>query len=437
MGEALTREESAELSWSRRRRSLIGGSIGNLVEGYDWLVYSTFALYFAPAFFPGRDRTAQLLNTAAVFAVGYIMRPVGAVLLGWFADCKGRRAALTVSVFLMCFGSLMIATTPGYNVIGVGAPTVLVLARMLQGLSMGGEYGASAAYMTEVAPKARRGFFVSFHYVTLVAGQLLSLFTLMALQFLLLTPAQLHAWGWRIPFALGAALSLVAVWLRRGIDETPAFVKEVRSQRANPLAMFVRHPLAILRVAGLTVGGTVATNTFSAYMQKYLVNTVKLPERDSTWIFTFSIIAFMAMQPVVGWLSDRVGRKPVLIAFGVLGALCTVPIMRFLQAAQGPFTAFLLVLAGLAITSLFTGLSAVVKAELFPPEVRSLGIGVPYAIIIALLGGTSEYIALMFKRAGSETGFYYYVSGCILLSLIFYITLPETRPSVVAENVLG
>jgi MHS family alpha-ketoglutarate permease-like MFS transporter len=433
----LVHGEAAELSWTRRRRSLIGGSIGNLVEGYDWLVYSTFSLYFAHIFFPDSDRTVQLLNTAAVFSVGYIMRPIGAVLLGWFADRQGRKAALIVSLFMMCFGSLMIAVTPGYGSIGIGAPVILVIARMLQGLSMGGEYGASAAYLTEMSPPARRGFFVSFHYVTLLGGQLLSILALVLLQFVLLTPEQLDSWGWRIPFVIGAALAIVAGLLRRNIDESPAFLRQVRPQRVNPLVVFLRHPVAILRVAGLTIGGTVATNTFSSYVPKFLVNTVGISRADSTWISAISIVAFMAMQPLVGALSDRVGRKPVLVTFGLLGGLFVVPILKALEGAHAPSNALIIVLAGLAITSFFTAVSAVVKAELFPPEARAVGIGVPYAIIIALLGGTSEYIALLFKRSGMESGFYYWVAGCILFSLVFYVTLPETRPVArTASNVI-
>ena len=437
MSEPLTPDEAAALSWARRRRSLVGGAFGNLVEGYDWLVYSTFSLYFAQVFFPQSDRTAQLLSAAAVFAVGYIMRPVGAILFGWFADRRGRKSALMTSVFLMCAGSLLIAAVPGYASIGIWAPVLLVLARMMQGLSMGGEYGASAAYLMELAPLHRRGFYVSFHYVSLLGGQLLSIVTLVLLQFVLLTPAQLEEWGWRIPFVMGALLSLVAVWFRRRMDESPEFERHVRRHPGNPLALFLRHPLAILRVAGLTVGGTVATNTFSAYVPKFLVNTVGLSKAESTWISAISIVAFMAMQPLVGAVSDRIGRKPVLVAFGVLGGLLTVPLMYGLGASGSAGEALVLVLAGLAITSCFTALSAVVKAELFPPEVRALGIGVPYAVIIALLGGTSEYVALRFKQAGAESGFYYYVAGCILLSLIFYATLPETRPAPSTQPVAG
>jgi MHS family alpha-ketoglutarate permease-like MFS transporter len=300
---------------------------------------------------------------------------------------------------------------------------------MLQGLSVGGEYGTSAAYLMEVSPPAQRGFYVSFHYMTLLGGQLLAILTLIVLQFLLLTPEQLNAWGWRVPFVVGALLALVGMALRRGIDESPEFMAKGKSARGNPLALFFSHPVAILRVAGLTIGGSVAVNTFSVYMPKFLVNTTGLSNTDSTMVSAISIIAFMAMQPVVGALSDRVGRKPVLVAFGIFGGLLSVPILNALQDAATPAIALLLVLAGMVVTTGYSAVNAVVKAELFPVEMRAIGVGVPYAIVVALVGGTSEYVGLLFKQAGLESGFYYYVAACILLSLFVYLGLPETRPA--------
>ncbi len=427
MSSRLSAAEFAALPLSRRLRSIAGGSIGNLVEWYDWLAYSTFSLYFAHIFFPASDRTAQLLNTAAIFAVGYIMRPIGSVVFGWYADRKGRKAALSASVVLMCLGSLLIAVTPGFKTIGLAAPVILVLARMLQGLSVGGEYGTSAAYLMEVAPAKQRGFFVSFHYFTLLSGQLLAVLTLILLQFVLLSPEALDAWGWRIPFVIGGLLAVVGMVLRRGIDESPEFTRQAKPP-ANPLKLLMQHPGAVLRVAGLTIGGSVAVNTFSVYMPKFLVNTVGLPKTDSTVVSAISLVAFMIMQPVYGALSDRIGRRPLLIGFGVLGTLLSAPILSALAKAQSPIQALMLILAGMVITSGYSAVNAVVKAELFPVEMRAVGVGVPYAVVVALVGGTSEYVGLLFKQAGSETGFYYYVAGCILLSLLVYLGMPETRP---------
>ena len=205
-----------------RLKAIIGGSAGNLVEWYDWYAYSVLSIYFAPVFFPDGDVTAQLLNTAAIFAVGFLMRPIGAWIMGIYADRHGRKSGLALSVGLMCAGSLLIAVAPGYATIGVAAPLLLVLARMLQGLSVGGEYGASATYLSEMATRSARGFWSSFQYVTLIAGQLAALVTVLLLQ-LLLSDEALDSWGWRVPFVIGAILALVVYILRSRLAETESF----------------------------------------------------------------------------------------------------------------------------------------------------------------------------------------------------------------------
>lgn len=409
-------------------RSVVGGSIGNLIEWYDWLVYSAFSLYFAKAFFPTDSQTARLLNTAAIFAVGYLMRPLGAWLIGRYADRRGRRAALTVSVLMMCGGSLIIALTPDYASIGVAAPALLIFARLLQGLSVGGEYGTSATYLTEMAPAKWRGFYASFHEVTLLGGQLIAVIVLVLLQQLLLTTAELEAWGWRIPFFLGAGFAIVAFYLRRGMAETHAFdVKRGNQPKENLLKVLARHPREIAIVAGLTLGGTVAVYTYTVYMQKFLVNTGGISRSASSLISGATLIFFMALQPIVGALSDRIGRRPVLIAFGILGTVSTVPIMTAISHTHDAWTALALILAGLVIVSGYTAVNAATKAELFPTEVRALGVNLPYALTVAIFGGTTEYVGLWFKEIGRESGFYWYVSGCILVSLIVYLLMPETR----------
>ena len=317
----------SSLSTSHRLRSIFGGSVGNLVEWYDWYVYSAFSLYFAKAFFPPASQTAQLLNAAAVFAVGFLMRPVGGWLLGRYGDRKGRRAALTTSVLLMCAGSLLIALTPGYATIGVAAPALLVFARLLQGLSVGGEYGASATYLSEMAGETHRGFWSSFQYVTLIMGQLLALGVLLVLQRTLDAP-QLDAWGWRIPFVIGAMCAVVAVRLRSGLEETTAFKASSASRHGAPVSSIralLQHPRAVATVIGLTAGGTVAFYTFTTYAQKFLVNTAGFTKADATLISAASLAVFMVVQPLVGGLSDIVGRRPVLTTFAVLGSLGTVP----------------------------------------------------------------------------------------------------------------
>ncbi|MFK7608402.1 MULTISPECIES: MFS transporter [unclassified Pseudomonas] len=411
---------------SSRIKSIFSGSVGNMVEWYDWYVYAAFSLYFAKAFFPKGDTTAQLLNTAAIFAVGFLMRPIGGWLMGLYADRKGRKAALMASVLLMCFGSLLIALSPGYETIGVWAPVLLVFARLLQGLSVGGEYGTSATYLSEMATKERRGFFSSFQYVTLISGQLIALGVLIVLQ-QTLTEEQLYSWGWRIPFVIGALCAVVALYLRRGMEETESFKKVKTKPKESAMRTLMRHPKELLTVVGLTMGGTLAFYTYTTYMQKYLVNTVGMSISDSTTISAATLFLFMCIQPLVGGLSDKIGRRPILIAFGVLGTLFTYPILTTLHTITTWWGAFFLIMAALIIVSGYTSINAVVKAELFPTEIRALGVGLPYALTVSIFGGTAEYIALWFKSSGMETGYYWYVTGCIACSLMVYVTMKDTR----------
>ncbi|WP_373070953.1 MFS transporter [Gemmatimonas sp.] len=427
----------APKSASSRLRSIFGGSVGNLVEWYDWYVYSAFSLYFAKSFFPPANQTVQLLNAAAVFAVGFLMRPAGGWLMGRYADRHGRRAALTLSVLLMCGGSLLIAVTPSYAKIGVIAPAMLVLARLLQGLSVGGEYGASATYLSEMAGKTHRGFWSSFQYVTLIMGQLLALAMLLLLQ-RTLTPAELESWGWRIPFIVGAALAVVAVAMRRGLEESSAFEKDRASRPPQSAAATARglmaHPRAVLTVVGLTAGGTVAFYTFTTYAQKFLVNTAGFSKSDATYINAVSLLVYMMLQPLVGALSDRIGRRPVLTAFGVLGTLGTIPLLTALEGARTIPQALTLLILALVAVSGYTAINAVVKAELFPTSIRALGVGFPYAVAVSVFGGTAEYFALWFKNMGHERWFYWYVTGCILASLVVYATMPETRDNTLMDE---
>ena len=415
-----------EKTTSSRIKSIFSGSVGNMVEWYDWYVYAAFSLYFAKAFFPKGDTTAQLLNTAAIFAVGFLMRPIGGWLMGLYADRKGRKAALMASVLLMCFGSLVIALSPGYETIGVWAPVLLVFARLLQGLSVGGEYGTSATYLSEMATKERRGFFSSFQYVTLISGQLIALGVLIVLQ-QTLTEEQLYSWGWRVPFVIGALCAVVALYLRRGMEETESFKKVKVKPKESAMRTLMRHPKELMTVVGLTMGGTLAFYTYTTYMQKYLVNTVGMSISDSTTISAATLFLFMCIQPLVGALSDKIGRRPILIAFGVLGTLFTVPILTTLHTITTWWGAFFLIMAALIIVSGYTSINAVVKAELFPTEIRALGVGLPYALTVSIFGGTAEYIALWFKSAGMETGYYWYVTACIACSLAVYATMKDTR----------
>ena len=419
----------------KRIGAIFGGSIGNLVEWYDWYVYATFSLYFSKAFFPDSDPVVRQLNTAAVFAAGFLIRPIGSWALGRYADRYGRKSALQFSILLMCTGSLIIAVTPTYATIGSFAAVVLVIARLLQGFSLGGEYGTSATYLAEIATPGRRGFYSSFQYVTLISGQLFASFVLVILQFVLLTPEQLEAWGWRIPFAVGALAAVTGLWLRRRLTETDAFLhSKSKSQEAGGIRFLLKHPREVAIVAGMTMGGTVAFYTYSAYMQKYLVTTVGMTKEQSTVISTVTLFGFVILQPLIGWVSDKIGRKPVLIAFGVLGTFGNVPLLMLISRSHDPYAVTWLILLAVLVISGYTALSAIVKAELFPAEIRSIGVGLPSAVAISLFGGTAELVAYWFKNQGHESWFYWYVSACIFCSLLVFMLMRETSTTSVIEK---
>jgi len=412
----------------RRLKAIFIGSVGNLVEWYDFYSYAAFSLYFASAFFPRGDEVVQQLNAATLFAVGFLVRPLGGWLFGHLADRHGRRLSLTVSVLLMCFGSLVIAITPTFSSIGYAAPALLAFARVVQGLSLGGEYGASATYLTEVADPRRRGFYSSFQYVTLIGGQLTAILVLLLLQNIFLTPDELKAWGWRIPFVIGALLAIISAVMRRTLHETEQFV--AAKQIAAPMNLWRglrRYWRETLLVVGLTAGGTAAFYTFTTYMQIFMKVTVGLDDRHTTYVIAGSLIFATLLQPLYGALSDKIGRKPLLIFFGVAGTLLTVPLLTTLQQTKSPFVAFLLICAAWVFVAGYTSINAVVKAELFPTNFRATGVGFPYAITVSIFGGTASAVALSFTYLGHETWFYWYLSGMILVSLIVYLTMRDTK----------
>jgi len=428
MRAAAVDEESLRFADVRRNlKAMFIGSIGNLVEWYDFYAYTAFALYFASSFFPGHDPVVQQLNAAILFAIGFIMRPIGGLLFGYLADHHGRRSALMLSVLLMCFGSLVIAATPTYASIGLAAPAILGAARILQGLSLGGEYGASATYLTEIAGERHRGFYVSFHYVTLIGGQLTALMVLLVLQQLFLTPAQMRAWGWRIPFLIGALLAITALAMRRNLPETDDFIEAKKPRRESSVVALRKFPRQVLIVVGLTAGGTTCFYTYTTYMQKFLKLSVGLTDNQTTMVSAASLVFALCLQPLYGALSDRIGRKPLLIWFGLMGTLFTIPLLRALQAASSAMGAFLLIAAAWLIVAGYTSINAVVKAELFPTNVRATGVGLPYAITTSIFGGPAESIALWFKSIGHETWFSYYLTAVIAVALLVSLLMRDTK----------
>lgn len=410
---------------SRRRVfAIVAASSGNLVEWFDFYIYAFCAIYFAHSFFPQSDPTVQLLNTAGVFAAGFLMRPIGGWVFGRIADRHGRKHSLLISVVMMCTGSLMIACLPTYDSIGAWAPALLLLARLLQGLSVGGEYGTTATYMSEVALKGRRGFFSSFQYVTLIGGQLLAVLVVVVLQ-QLYTEQELRAWAWRIPFVIGAITAVVALLLRRTLKETSSAASRNTKGAGSVVTLLRDHKAAFFTVLGYTAGGSLIFYTFTTYMQKYLVNTAGMPIKTASYVMTGALFVYMCMQPVFGALSDRIGRRTNMMLFGALGALITVPVLTALHTITNPAVAFVLITLAMAVVSLYTSISGIVKAEMFPPEVRALGVGLAYAIANAVFGGSAEYVALNLKAVGHESAFYWYVTAMMVLAFLVSMRLPR------------
>ena len=410
---------------TRRIWAIVGGSSGNLVEWYDFYVYSFTALYFAAEFFPAGDRTTQLLNAAGIFGAGFLMRPAGSWLFGRIADKRGRRVSMMIAVIMMCAGSLLVAVIPTYATIGLAAPFLLLFARLLQGLSVGGEYGTSATYMSEVALHGHRGFFASFQYVTLIGGQLLAVLVLVIIQ-QFLSDAELKAWGWRIPFAIGALAAVVAFFLRRSLAETTS-ASVRREKDAGTLKGVFRYPRSFFTVLGFTAGGSLVFYTFTTYMQKYLVNTAGMDAKVASRVMTVVLFCYMLLQPVFGALADKIGRRNSMLCFGVFTVVATVPILSALAHVTDPYAAFGWLILALAGVSFYTSISGLVKAELFPMHVRALGVGLSYALANAAFGGSAEYVALWFKSIGMESTFFWYVTLMSGIALIAAISMPDTR----------
>lgn len=400
------------------------GSSGNLVEWYDVYVYTVFATYFEGQFFAESEKNSTVY-VYAIFAITFVMRPVGSWFFGRFADRRGRRAALTFSVSLMALCSAVIALVPSQASIGLAAPIVLILARLVQGFATGGEYGTSATYMSEAATRERRGFFSSFQYVTLVGGHVLAQFTLLILQSFL-SGDQMRDFGWRIAFGIGGVAAIVVFWLRRTMDESLSdeVIEAARSGEDKGAGsireLFTTYWRPLLLCFLITMGGTVAFYTYSVNAPAIVKSTYD-GAMAATWVNLIGLIFLMLLQPVGGMISDKVGRKPMLVFFGVGGLFYTYILITFLPETQSPLASFALVAGGYIILTGYTSINALVKSELFPQRVRALGVGVGYALANSIFGGTAPLIYQTAKEQGHVPLFIGYVTVCIAVSLVVYL----------------
>lgn len=407
-------------------KPVLAGSVGNLVEWYDWAIYAFLAPVFASQFFTG-DPAANLLSAFLVFAVGFFMRPLGAAIIGSYADRFGRKSALAFTIFLMSAGSLIIAVAPTAERIGLLAPLLLVVARLMQGFSAGGEFGSSAAFIVEHAPPGKRAFLGSFQQVSVVGGTLLASGTA-ALLTGILSAEQMASYGWRIPFFIGAALGIVGLWLRRSVPEPESFLNAKKAGRAvrNPLTEAItRHPRAVLRVILVTLAPTVVYYMWIIYLPTFASTTVDASLSEALRANTIALAALMLMLPFSGILSDRFGRRATFLAGAVLYILLTYPLLAMLSASFG--TILLVQLAGVAIYSLYGANSCAIIVEQFPPEVRTAGISLPYALAVAVFGGTAPYLSQWLNSQGMGEVFVMYVIAINVIGAIVYFLMPETK----------
>ena len=410
------------------KKAVTAGAIGNFVEWYDYSVYGFFATVIASQFFPSEDRVASLLATFAVFAVAFFMRPVGAFVFGHYGDTIGRRNTLAAAVIMMRIATLMIGVLPSYAQIGVLAPILLVVARLLQGFSAGGEWSGSAAFMVEYAPENKRGLYGSWQQVSIVAGLLVGS-AMGGLLGTVLSEDALNAWGWRIPFILGMVVALVGLYLRLRVEDTPAFriIEEKEEITEAPVKeSFTAHWRESLTAIGFTVAWTVAYYILLTYMPTYVSETLGIPLTQALLSNAIGLVVLMALIPFTAALSDRIGRKPLLIAFSALIALLTYPLFLLASTQVLAFIVLAQVLFGVII-SLFSGPGPAALVEMFPTNVRYSALGVSYNIAVAAFGGTAPFIATyLISRTGSNFSPGFYLIAAAVVTLIVVSTMKET-----------
>ncbi|MDH0564089.1 MFS transporter [Acinetobacter courvalinii] len=402
-----------------RIKGIVGAASGNLVEWFDFYIYAVFAAYFTHALTaPDMDPTTKAIYVWGVFAASFFMRPIGSWLFGRIADRHGRKQSMVISICLMALSSFLFAALPTYDQVGMWAPFLLLMVRLLQGLSVGGEYGAVATYMSELGLKGQRGFFASFQYVTLSGGQLLaSLLGVILLGFM--TEQQLNDGGWRIPFVIGGIAAILSLLARSRLEETLSHEDAEREESGSLIALLKQHWKTFLLVVGYTSAGSLTFYVVTVYSKTYLTN-IGMDGKTVGFIMTTALFVFMLAQPLFGMLSDRIGRRASMLAFSLLSAIFIYPVMvtGMRSFADSPVIITLLLIFLMMLLSFYTSISGLVKAEMFPPHVRALGVGFSYAVGNALFGGSAPSVALLFKDAGIENIFFIYV--IIMLMICFF-----------------
>ncbi len=411
-------------------RTLVAASVGNAIEWYDWTVYATFSIFFATQIFPKENAALALISTLATYALAFFFRPLGGWLLGRFADLRGRRTAMMLTIALMAGGSLAIGLLPTFAMVGWLAPILLLLARIAQGMSLGGEVSNASAYLAEIAPPERRGRYSSFFYISTGAAVLLASL-LGALLTAMLSKDELASYGWRIPFLIGGVLGLVGLWLRRAMPETDQFEENKRKAEAlkHPLLTTLReHPKAVGQLIGFTLLSTLCYYTFFSALTPFAVTSRGADPGEVFVALSIATALFVLLQYPMGMLSDRFGRKPQLLVWSAATAVLMVP----LSSLIGPGVGNLLVVfcVGLGLYTMMTSIAPAIMSELFPTELRGLGIGAWYNLTVALFGGTAPLVIQSLSAAGLADVFFWYVATGAAIAFLVILTLPETRGEV-------
>jgi MHS family proline/betaine transporter-like MFS transporter len=415
----------AETTVGERGKAVTAAVVGNVLEWYDFAVYAFVATIIAKKFFPGQDEVAALLSAFLAYGLGFVARPLGGIIIGRLGDVRGRKIALLLTIFLMAAGTVLIGILPTYETIGVAAPIILVVARLMQGFSAGGEWGGSTAYIVEWAPRGKRGWYSSFQQTSVVAGLLLGS-GVAALMNTLLDPATMEAWGWRVPFLLGGILGPVGMWMRRSIEETPAY-REVEARGEAGKAEESGWLLAA-RAFGFTIVWTVCFYVLLNYMPTWTRQYMKLTPQAALWANTIGLFVLLVSIPLMGYLSDRVGRKPLLLACCIAFIIVPLPTFNYLLSGNASYGTLILVQAFFAILiSMFSGPGPAAIAEIFPTKSRSTWMTSGYALAVAIFGGFAPFISVwLISQFGSPTAHAYYLIAAAIVSTIVIATLRET-----------